>query len=175
MLTIAIDSALPLQDERWREEEAALLSWPISSNTIKVQTNLEPLMSVCIATLSRLSPQTLIFPLAHLSPPTLTLLSNFFLSSLSHPPLLSQISFIFLLLRFEGWDRLNKNKRLAGWVVDVATEKRLMWPSLPQESESQTGSLQMGSVWSRSPLVPNDEPYTGWNCISEYLTQIECN
>lgn len=50
------------------------------------------------------------------------------------------------------------NKRLAGWVVDVAAvEQRLMWPFVPQESESQGGSLQMGSDCSSSPRISLNE------------------
>lgn len=50
------------------------------------------------------------------------------------------------------------NKRLAGWVVDVAAvEQRLMWPFVPQESESQGGSLQMGSDCTSSPRISLNE------------------
>ena len=50
------------------EAGAGSLRQPASGSTIKVRTNLEPLKSVCIATLSHLSLQMCIFPLAHLSP-----------------------------------------------------------------------------------------------------------
>lgn len=64
--------------------------------TQKVHTNLEPLMSACIATLYHLSQHTGSPFIPHAS---LTSLSNFLLCSHSHLPLMSQTSSIFLVLR----------------------------------------------------------------------------